>query len=134
MKPDFSGTWTLNLGASEFGFLKPPARREDVVVHEEPSLRVTTRQKDTNGDNVVGREVTIGGSEVTIDVLGKPRQLSAIWDGDDLLLVTRWEVGGNPRELTDRWTLQDGGARLVIERTQTMNGGPVRQRLVMQRT
>ncbi|MEO8659711.1 MAG: hypothetical protein ABI693_14660 [Bryobacteraceae bacterium] len=134
MKPDFSGTWILNTGASEFGFLKPPARREDVVVHQEPSLQVTTLQKDTNGDNMVTRAVTIGGGDVTIDVLGRPRQLSGFWDGDDLLLVTRWDVGGNPRELTDCWTLQDGGARLVIQRTQAMNGGPVRQRLVMQRT
>jgi hypothetical protein len=134
MKPDFSGTWILNTGASEFGFLKPPARREDVVVHQEPSLLVTTRQKDTNGDNVVTREVTIGGGDVTINVLGRPRLLSAVWDADDLLLVTRWDIGGNRRELTDRWTLQEGGARLVIERKQAMNGGPVRQRLVMQRT
>lgn len=131
--PDFSGTFTLNRTRSEFAFLKPPKMRVDSIVHAEPALAVTTLQIDTNGANTTVRKFTTDQQPVTIEVLGKARQLRAHWEDTDLVVETSWDHNGTPRILTDRWRLTSDRKQLVITRHQEMNGGPVRQRFVLDR-
>ena len=132
-RPDFSGTFTLNCPMSELAFLKPPKMRVDSVVHVEPSLTVTTMQIDTNGANTTVRRFTTDDVPVMIEVLGKPRQLRARWENLELLVETSWDHNGNPRVLTDRWSLTPNRRQLVVTRHQQMNGGAVRQRFVLER-
>ena len=132
-RPDFSGTFTLNNQLSELAFLKPPKMRVDSVVHAEPSLTVTTLQIDTNGANTTIRRCTTDDVPVTIEVLGKARQLRARWENLELVVETSWDHNGNPRVLTDRWSLTANGRQLVVTRHQQMNGGAVRQRFVLDR-
>ena len=132
-RPDFSGTFTLNCPMSELAVLKPPKMRVDSVVHVEPSLTVTTMQIDTNGANTTVRRFTTDDVPVTIEVLGKPRQLRARWENLELLVETSWDHNGNPRVLTDRWSLTPNRRQLVVTRHQQMNGGAVRQRFVLER-
>ena len=132
-QPDFSGTFTINCQLSELAFLKPPKMRVDSVVHAEPSLTVTTMQIDTNGANTTVRRFTTDDVPVTIEVLGKPRQLRARWENLELIVETSWDHNGNPRVLTDRWSLTANRRQLVVTRHQQMNGGAVRQRFVLER-
>ena len=132
-RPDFSGTFTLNHQLSDFAFLKPPKMRVDSIVHADPDLAVTTLQIDANGANSTIRKFTTGQAPITIDVLGKPRQLEARWDGNELIVETSWDLNGNPRLLSDRWILSANRRQLVVTRHQQMNGGPVRQRFVLDR-
>lgn len=131
--PDFSGTFTLNRALSEFAFLKPPRMRVDSIVHAEPALAITTMQIDTNGANTTVRKFTTDQVPVTIEVLGKIRQLRAHWEEPELVVETSWDHNGNPRVLTDRWRLSPNRQQLVVTRHQEMNGGPVRQRFVLDR-
>ncbi len=131
--PDFSGTFTLNRTQSEFAFLKPPRMRVDSIVHVEPALAITTMQIDTNGANTTVRKFTTDQTPVTIEVLGKVRQLRAHWEAPELIVETSWDHNGNPRVLTDRWRLSADRKQLVVTRHQEMNGGPVRQRFVLDR-
>jgi hypothetical protein len=132
-QPDFSGTFTLNRELSEFAFLRPPRMRVDSIVHADPALTVTTLQIDTNGANTTVRRFTTDEVPVTVEVLGKVRQLRAHWDGSELVVETSWEHEGHPRILTDRWKLSANGRQLVVTRHQKMNGGPVHQRFVLER-
>ena len=132
-QPDFSGTFTLNCQLSELAFFKPPKMRVDSVVHAEPSLTVTTMQIDTNGANTTVRRFTTDDVPVMIEVLGKPRQLRAHWENLELIVETSWDHNGNPRVLTDRWSLSAHRRQLVVTRHQQMNGGAVRQRFVLER-
>jgi hypothetical protein len=132
-RPDFSGTFTLNRELSEFAFLKPPRMRVDSIVHTDPALAVTTLQIDANGANTTVRRFTTDEVPVTVEVLGKARQLRARWEGNELVVETSWEHAGHPRVLTDRWKLMLNGRQLVITRHQEMNGGAVHQRFVLDR-
>jgi hypothetical protein len=132
-RPDFSGTFTLNRELSDFAFLKPPRMRVDSIVHADAELAVTTLQIDTNGANTTVRRFNIGGEPVTIEVLGKARELRARWDENELVVETSWDHSGNVRVLTDRWTLSANRRQLVVNRHQEMNGGAVRQRFVLDR-
>lgn len=132
-RPNFSGTWKLIRGESEFGFPGAPRLREDVIAHEEPRFRVQTHQRDANGIARVERDLIVGGELVRVEVHGRPREVRAWWDDAVLVVETRSEVSGKPRRIEDRWTLDEDGLWLTIERVQEQPGGAVRQRLRMQK-
>ena len=43
-KPNFSGTWKLNLAKSDFGPLPAPDSRTDVIDHNDPTMKINTSQ------------------------------------------------------------------------------------------
>jgi len=126
-RPDFTGTWKLNRGESEFGFLLTPRLRVDTIEHAEPAIRIVTRQIDSNGDQTVERSLTIGGEPVEVVILNRVRHVSARWDGDELLLETRSVVSGTERLLEDRWSLDAERKRVTVTRVHHQPGGAVRQ-------
>lgn len=133
MRADFSGTWKLIRGESDFGFLAPPQWRVDKISHEGCSVRIRTRQKDANGDITVDRDLTIGGDPITLSIRGRERKIIAFWEDTVLVVETRSEISGNPRRIEDRLSLDEGGSWLTIERLHHQPGGSVRQRLRLRR-
>ncbi|MEZ5355998.1 MAG: hypothetical protein R2762_25470 [Bryobacteraceae bacterium] len=147
MPPDFSGTWKLDHGASRFGFLPPPRLRIDTIVHQEPYIRIRTRQYDASGLTDADRNLTIGGQPIEVEIRGRSRRVRAFWlPGAEratlaarkslaesvLVVETTSEVSGRSRTIEDRWTL-DGAGWLRIERRWSQPGGAVRQFLVLRR-
>lgn len=132
-RPDFSGEWRLDLGASRFGFLKPPRSREDRIEHRDPLWRMVTRQVDTNGDHTVERSFTLDGTETCVEVLGRPRRYRAGWFADGIRIECRWEIGGRERLLIEEWRLADFGRSVRIERRYQQTGRTVRQQLCLRR-
>lgn len=133
MQPDFTGNWKLNRGESDFGFLAPPEWRLDTITHEDPQVRIRTRQKDANGDTTVDRDLTVGGEPVIIMIRGRDRHIIAFWEGSVLVVETRSEVSGKARRIEDRRSMDAGGEWLTIERLHEQPGGAVRQRLRLRR-
>lgn len=133
MRANFSGVWKLNRGESDFSFLPPPQLRIDTIIHEEPALHIRTRQKDTNGDITIDRLLAIGAEPVTFRIRDRERQICAYWEEPTLVVETTSEVSGNLRRIKDRWTLDDSGQWLSIERVHEQPGGPVRQHLRLRR-
>jgi hypothetical protein len=133
MPPNFTGEWRLMRGESDFGFLPPPKLRIDTIAHDGARFHLQTLQRDANGKVIVDRDLEIGGPPVEIAIRGRGRSIRAFWEGDVLVIETTSEVSGKARRLEDRWTLEPGGERLTIARLHEQPGGPVRQRLCMQR-
>lgn len=131
--PDFTGVWKLIRGESEFGFLPSPQLRMDTIIHQEPVLRIRTRQKDANGDITLDRDFVIGGEPVEIAIRGRARTVRAFWGEAALVITTLSEVSGYMRRIEDRWVIDGGGEWLTIRRLHELPGGPVRQLLRLQR-
>lgn len=133
VQPNFTGVWTLIGGESDFGFLLPPSLRVDTIVHDNQRLLIRTQQKDSNGDLTIDRDLTIGGEPEDIMILGGARRVRAFWEETVLIVETRYEVSDKARRVEDRWTLEAGADWLTIQRRHEQPGGPVRQRLRLQR-
>lgn len=129
MKPNFTGTWKLIRGESEFGYLPEPKFRQDLIEHTDPKFRVVTHQIDSNGDNTVERNLIIGAAGIEVAILGRPRLISASWDGEELVLETRSMVSGKERLLEDRWSVDPDEFHLRVTRVHHLPGGVVRQAL-----
>ena len=132
-RPDFTGTWKLIRGESDFAFLPPPRLRVDTITHRGPDLLIRTHQKDANGKITVDRKLTIDGEAVDVTVHNRARRIRAWWDDTTLVLETKFEVSGHARRIEDRLSLDATAKWLTIERSQEQPGGTVRQRLQLRR-
>ncbi len=133
MHPDFTGTWRLIRGESDFAFLAPPRLRVDTIDHNGERLRIRTRQKDSNGDLTIERDLTLGGDPVIVTIHGRARHIRAFGDGTALVIETISEVSGNVRRIQDQFSLDDSGEWMTIERRFEQPGGAVHQRLRLRR-
>jgi hypothetical protein len=132
-KSDFSGTWKINAGKSEFGPMPPPDSMTEKIVHEDPSLKVNVVQTGGGGDMTYDMVYTTDGKEC-VNHLGDNEFKSTLkWDGDDLVTDTKGSFDGNAFTAKDRWTLSDGGKTLTTQRHISTDGGDFDIKLVFEK-
>jgi hypothetical protein len=108
-RPNFSGTWKLNLTTSDFGAAPKPEKATTTIEHAEPSLQVTTDVTGPQGQRVTKFKYTTGGAEIT-NVNGPVEMKStAKWDGDVLVIESKGKFQDNDITLIDRWSLSSDG-------------------------
>ena len=132
-KSDFSGTWKINAGKSEFGPMPPPDSMTQKIVHEDPSLKVNIVQTGGGGDMTYDMAYTTDGKEC-VNHLGDNEFKSTLkWDGDDLVTDTKGSFDGNAFTAKDRWTLSDGGKTMTMQRHISTDGGDFDIKLVFEK-
>jgi hypothetical protein len=108
-KPNFSGTWSLNLATSDFGPAPKPEKVTTTIEHAEPNLRVSTDITGPQGQRVTKSNYTTDGAEVT-NVNGPVEMKSkAKWDGDVLVIESKGKFQDNELTIVDKWSLSSGG-------------------------
>jgi hypothetical protein len=133
-RPDFTGTWTLNLSRSDYGPFPAPARRIDVIDHRGPTLEVTRRETNSRGEERTGRwACTTDRLECTNTLGGNPLKTSVHWDGATLIGETKTIFQGQEAFIEDRWTLSADGRTLTIARHAVSPQGAVDQMFVFER-
>ena len=100
-KPDFSGEWTLNVGASALSpIVAPVVQRGFVRIdHREPTVAVHL-------------SITMNGEPVEVRF-----ERPANWDGDVLAFTDIVPTPGGELTITFRYELQDDGNRLRAAET-----------------
>jgi hypothetical protein len=112
-KPNFSGTWRLNLDASDYS--SPTANRPD-------KMTLTVQQKGDRFKYKLEREKDgkKGGFDVDVAVGGAPYESDAAgivsmeWKGDALMVSTLYNPGQDRQsDQVETWTLSADGKRLT---------------------
>lgn len=125
-KPDFTGTWTLDIAKSDFGPAPPPESMVMVVDHKEPTIKIKTTQKSAEGETNNDRTLTIDGKPNTnkITMVGGDAQSitsTSKWDGAKFVTTYPIDMQGTTITFVDTWTLN--GKVLNIHRNiQTPDG------------
>src|SRR6476660_1070767 len=102
--PNFSGTWSLDAAKSDFGMMPPPESIVMVIDHKEPSLKVTTTQKNQMGDSSNDSTYTTDGKD-NVNKLRSPA-------GDqDVKSTTKW----NGKMLATTRTIEAQGMSIGID-------------------
>lgn len=132
-KPDFTGTWRMNIEKSSFDKQGPPKGATVLKVeHKEPKLAETIFHEPE--PKAMGTmEYTTDGSEGSVTAMGNKMKATAKWDGAELVIVTWGSFGPNEMRLTDRWQLSGDGRTLTMLRKYEGQGGPQDQKLVFER-
>jgi hypothetical protein len=113
-KPNFSGTWKLNPAKSNYGPVPVPDKMERKIVHNDPTLKMTTTQSGPQGEITTDITYKTDGSESTNQIRGAEVKSIAKWDGDALTVSSKREIQGNEMQFNERWTLGEGGKVLTV--------------------
>lgn len=135
-KPDFSGTWQLDVAKSDFGGLASPDSQTNAIQHKGVNIKLNqTIQGEAvhGGETSTERNYKTDGTP-TVNKLGPSDAAStATWDGNTLVIVTRLETPDGNLEVKDFWKLESGGKQMVVSREFKNQDGGGTQRLLFQR-
>ncbi len=112
-KPDFSGTWKLNVGKSDYGVLPPSNSRTDVIDHKDPALKVSVSDDGAQGQQNYTLALTTDGKEALNHPGGLDMKNVATWQGNNLVVNTKLQFQGNDVSIKSTWTLSDDGKTLT---------------------
>src|ERR1043166_1653675 len=85
VKPNYSGTWKLNLAKSDYGPVPAPERQMYTIEHKEPSIKISVEQKGgARGDIKFTRDLTTDGKEVAAIPESLGSKSAASWDGEEI--------------------------------------------------
>jgi len=127
-KPNFTGTWTLDVSKSDFGPSPPPESMVMVVEHKDPAIRIKTTQKSAEGETVNDRSLTTDGKPNTnkITMVGGVAQSvtsNSKWDGTKFVTTYPLDIQGTTITFVDSWSLE--GSVLKIARNVTTPEGTI---------
>ena len=105
-KPDFSGTWKLDIEKSVFGPLPPPAAMTRTI--SQKGSEITVEQAMTGPDMNITFRYSTDGKETANSFMGTDFKSKTEWDGKVLVIHNDFGAG-SPVNSTDRWTLSEDG-------------------------
>jgi hypothetical protein len=130
-KPNFSGTWKLNSGKSDFGMAPAPDKMDRVIVHSDPTLKVTTTQSGAQGEATTDETLTTDGKDSINKVRGVDMKSVASWDGPKLVVKSKRDFNGMELSITQNWTLSADGKVLTLANNISTPQGDFEMKIVM---
>ncbi len=112
-KPNFSGTWKLNVDKSDFGVLPPSNSRTDVIDHQEPNLTDNVSDDGAQGQQNYSLTMTTDGKEVTNKPGGLEIKSTAAWAANNLVVNAKLQFQGSDVAIKTTWSLSDDGKTLT---------------------
>ena len=112
-KPDFSGTWKLNVEKSDFGPLPTPTSRVDVIQHADPSLKDAVTAEAAQGKQNYTASYTTDGKEVTNKMGPREMKSTATWDAATLVVNSKTSFNDNEVTIKSVWSLSADGKTLT---------------------
>lgn len=114
--PNFSGDWTLNVSASDFGGMPAPSKLTQKVTHAEPSLKILSNQVSDFGTFDSDFTFTTDGTECVNKVMDFTLKSTLKWEGPVLVVSSTMDFQGSPATMVDKWSLSPDGKQLIVNR------------------
>ena len=132
-KPDFSGTWKLNVAKSEFGVLPGPTSRTDVITHKDPSLSDSVTLENAEGKQEYTANYTTDGKEA-VNKIG-PREVKSTlkWAGSNLAVSSKFVYNDSDVTGESTWALSGDGKTLTFSIHYVSPLGEADQKLVFEK-
>ena len=132
-KSNYSGTWKLNVGKSDFGVLPPPETRTDVIDHKDPALKVATSQDGPQGKQDFTLAMTTDGKEATNTPGGLELKSTGEWEGPNLVVNTKLKFQDNDVAIKTVWLLSEDGKTMTQNAHITSPMGEFDQKMVFEK-
>ena len=132
-KPDFSGTWKLNVAKSDFGNFPAPISRTDVIVHKEPSITANVSAEGAQGKFEYVANYSTDGKETTYKARDRETKSTAKWDGNNLQVHSVFKINDTEVTAVATWTLSSDGKTLNINVHFSSSMGDVEQKLIFEK-
>lgn len=127
-KPDFSGTWKLNVDKSDFGQMPPPITETNVITQSGVDMKVVVTSEREQGERDYTLSLKLDGKDTPTPAGTFPPESpfqivssKAEWTGSDLVVSQQTTFQGNPGTLKSTWTLSPDG-KVLTKSTQVSIG------------
>jgi hypothetical protein len=132
-KPNFSGTWKLNVAKSDFGPMPGPDSQVDVIDHNDPVLKDALTQESAQGKINATISYATDGKEVTNQV--GPREIKSIatWEGSNLVVNSKTTFNDSEVTIKSVWSLSDDGKTLTKNEHLAASMGEMDRKTVFER-
>ncbi len=112
-KPDFTGTWKLNVEKSELGPMPAPASMILKIDHKDPDLKVATAATGgPQGDVNYESKYTTDGKVCTNQFFDREAKSTLSWEAENLLIATKADFGQGEVAIKGKWILSPDGKTL----------------------
>ena len=116
-KPDFSGTWKLDLKKSSLE-IPTPKSMIFVIVHDEPNWEVKRTFVFENGkEDIWETKLTTDGKQVIHDFNNNDGKVRLYWENDSLIFDSEIMFPDETASNVVRYSLTDNGKTFVAEET-----------------
>jgi hypothetical protein len=132
-KPNFSGTWKLNVEKSDFGVLPPSNSRTDVVDHQDPNLKVSVSDDGAQGQQNYTLVMTTDGKEAINKPGGLEMKSIATWNANNLVVNAKLQFQGSDVGIKTSWALSDDGKTLTESAHLESPMGETDQKMVFEK-
>jgi hypothetical protein len=132
-KPNYSGTWKLNVAKSEFGPIPGPDSRTDVIEHNDPALKVSTKQDGAQGKQEYTLNMTTDGKEMTNTPGGLEVKSTGGWEANNLVMNVKLKLQDNDVALKTTWLLSEDGKILTQNQHIATAMGELDQKMVFEK-
>ncbi|HLJ51595.1 MAG TPA: hypothetical protein VKU01_36565 [Bryobacteraceae bacterium] len=112
-KPNFTGTWKLNVSKSDFGPLPAPESRLDTIEQTDGGIKDAVVAKSAQGDQNNTISFKFDGTETANQAGGRELKMSSAWEGSALVVTTKIDFDGNAIVVKSNWTLSADGNTLT---------------------
>ena len=114
--PNLSGTWVLDVAASDFAKEAPPAKKVVTFQQLGSKLTMTVAEEGQRGAVNADAQYLTDGTPVTNSVLGNLMTTVSKWEGAELVMTATGDFAGNEITLVDRYALSADGKTLTVRR------------------
>jgi len=132
-KPDFSGTWKLNVAKTDFGALPGPDSRLDVITHKEPSLTDDVVAEGAQGKQQYTVKYTTDGKEVTNQIGPLAVNSTLKWEASNLVITSKFVYNDADVNVHSTWALSADGKTLTINVHFASTMGETDQKIVFEK-
>ena len=117
-KPDFNGTWKVNLTKSQFSPSPAPSTQTTTITLAGDDLTIAFDSVDENGKQQYTHTLKIGGPEVTFPKIGSQGPLvilssQAVWHDSSIIVTDKITYEGGAGWLVSTYTLSPDGKTLT---------------------
>jgi hypothetical protein len=132
-KPNYSGTWKLNVAKSDFGPIPGPDTRTDVIEHKDPTLKVSTSQDGAQGKQEYTLNMTTDGKEAINKPGGLEVKSIGGWEANNLVINVKLKFQDNDVEAKTTWLLSEDGKTMTQNQHLTTAMGELDQKMIFEK-
>ncbi len=125
--PNFTGNWKLVPQASNFATAVPPKAMTMSINHRDPALMVRSVTTTAQGEQVSEYRWWTDGYPSANTIRSIDYKTLVNWERATLVSKSKATTAQGPIEMTDNWTLTEGGKRLSIYRILRVGDRQVEQ-------
>ena len=130
-KPDFSGTWTLDMAKSDMGHGRPSApsaAKVTIVIKQTPAVLATTRNVGKGPQTAI--EKLDGSESINKSPSGQDSRSASRWVGSTLVTKSVMSTGQGTVETTFVRSLSADGKVMTIDTTMKTRNGETKKKLI----